>query len=91
MTDLEMKRMAADPQCEYKPAPLVETMATSDKLLEEALVLAGLIRAALIHTESLEIPHRPFANMRDMAELHCDRMGLLRDTLHSIAGELGCR
>ena len=91
MTDLEMKRMAADPQCEYKPAPLAETMVTSDKLLEEALSLAGMIRAALIPTESLEIPHYPVANMRDMAELHCNRMGLLRDTLHSIAGELGCR
>ncbi|MBQ9841598.1 MAG: hypothetical protein IJO42_00635 [Clostridia bacterium] len=88
----EMKCMPVpEMKCEYKPTPLVESLAASDKVLEESLALVGLIRAALVPSDSLECPHRPIGNMRDMMEVHYEKANVLRDTLVFIASELGCR
>lgn len=91
----EMKCMPVEMKCDAAmkadARPLMTTIEESEKLLEGALMSVSQIRGALVPMDNLEITGRPVTDLRDMMELHCERMRLLHRELSNLTLHLGCR
>ena len=91
MKCMPVTEMKCDAAMKVDARPLMMTIEESEKLLEGALISVSQIRGALLPMDNLEVTGRPVSDLRDMMELHCERMRLLHRELGNIAVHLGCR